>query len=89
VRDSWARFIEVPHDVQIHMVAFNDHEYHWGLDSAKAPIAFTFRSANIHGNVCIFDGSHTFVAEQLSRNLGIKVPPLMSDGTPFKARAKD
>jgi hypothetical protein len=75
IRDLWASFIEAPHDVQVHMMTSNSHEYYSSLESAKATIAFTFRSANTHGNACVFDGSHTFVAEQLSRNLGIKVPP--------------
>jgi hypothetical protein len=65
IRDRWASFIEVPHDVQVHMLTSNEHEYHWSLDSTKDPIAFTVQSVNIHGNACVLDGSHTFVAEQL------------------------
>jgi hypothetical protein len=65
IRDRWAYFIEAPHDTQVHMLTSNEHEYHWSLESAKAPIAFTFRSADTHGNACVFDGSPTFVAEQL------------------------
>jgi hypothetical protein len=75
VRDRWANFIEMPHAVQMRMLTANEHEYVWSLESNQEPVAFTFRSVNTHGNASVFDGSPTFVAEQLSRNLGIKTPP--------------
>jgi hypothetical protein len=75
VRDRWAAHIEAPHGTQVLMLTTNDHEYHWSLEPTGTPIAFTFRANNMHGNASVFDGSHTFVAEQLSRNLGIKAPP--------------
>jgi hypothetical protein len=75
VRDRWAAFIEVPQDVRMSMSSSNGHEFFWGLESDKDPISFTFRAVNMHGNACVFDGSHTFVAEQLSRCLGVKTPP--------------
>jgi hypothetical protein len=58
------------------MQTANDHEFYWSLETARDVVTFTFKTSNFHGNASIFDGSPTFVTEQLSRNLGLKMPPL-------------
>jgi hypothetical protein len=76
VRDRWSSFLEVSHDVRMQMLTANEHEFHWSLESARDLIAFTLKASNIHGNANILEGSPTFVADQLSRKLGVKTPPL-------------
>jgi hypothetical protein len=76
VRDLWKRFIETPHNIEMHMQTSNDHEFYWSLETARELVTFTLKTSNFHGNANIFEGSPTFVMEQLSRNLGLKMPPL-------------
>jgi hypothetical protein len=77
VHDLWKRYLEIPHDIEMHMQTANNHEFYWSLETDREVVAFTFRSSNFHGNANVFEGSPHFVAEQLSRNLGLKIPPLM------------
>jgi hypothetical protein len=77
VRDLWKRLLEIPHDNETHVQTADNHEFYWSLETAREVVAFTFKSSNFHGNASIFEGSPTFVAEQLSRDLILKMPPLM------------
>jgi hypothetical protein len=77
VRDLWKRVLEIPHDIEMHVQTANGHEFYWSLATAREVVAFTFKSLNFHGNASVFEGSPHFVAEQLSRNLSLKMPPLM------------
>jgi hypothetical protein len=77
VRDLWKRFLEIPHVMEMHMQTANDREYYWSLETSREVVAFSFKATNFHGNAFIFEGSPTFVAEQLSRNLSLKLPPLV------------
>jgi hypothetical protein len=76
VRDRWSSFLEIPHDIQMHMLTAIEHEFYWSLETARDVVAFSFKASNFHGNASIFEGSPSFVTEQLSRNLGLKFPPL-------------
>jgi hypothetical protein len=76
VRDLWKRLLEVPHDMEMNVQTANNHEYYWNLVSARKEVAFTLRTTNFHGNAQILEGSPHFVADQLSRVLELKTPPL-------------
>jgi hypothetical protein len=60
----------------MYMQTANEHEYYWSLDTTRDLAAFTFRASNFHGNARVYEGSPNFVTDQLSRNLGLKLPPL-------------
>jgi hypothetical protein len=76
IRDLWARIIEVPHDVEMHLLAGNEEDHHWSLESMKEPAACTSRAVGFHGDIRIFSGSPHFEADQIGRLLDFKVPPL-------------
>jgi hypothetical protein len=76
VRDLWSQMLELPDDVIMQVASGNGHEFYWTLEAARPEISFSFHSTNLRGNANIFEGSHHFRAEQLSRRLGIKIPPL-------------
>jgi hypothetical protein len=76
VRDLWSQMLELPDDITIQIASGNGHEFYWTLESSRPEITFTLSSTNLRGNANIFEGSPHFRAEQLSRRLGVKVPPL-------------
>jgi hypothetical protein len=76
VRDLWKRLLEVPYDAEIQMRSPNGEEFYWCLESSKDVKAYTFRAVDLHGDVRIFEGFSGFEADQISRILGIKMPPL-------------
>jgi hypothetical protein len=75
VRDLWKRYLEIPHDMEMQVQTANNHELYWSLETHRNVVAFTFRSLNFHGNASVFEGSPRFVADQLSRNLSLNMPP--------------
>jgi hypothetical protein len=76
VRDLWKRLLEVPHDIDMNVQTANNHEYYWNLISARAEVTFPLQTTNFQGNAQILEGPPHFVADQLSRVLGLKTPPL-------------
>jgi hypothetical protein len=54
----------------------NGHEFYWSLVTPRDVVVFTFKASNFHGHASVFEGPPTFVAEQLSKNLSLKMPPL-------------
>jgi hypothetical protein len=75
VADLWKRFMEVPADIGMDVKTGNGEEFYWGYLTAKDPVPHTFRAANFHGDVNIFQGSPQFEADQISRLLDIKMSP--------------
>jgi hypothetical protein len=75
VRDLWKRFMEVPPDIEMHMQTANGHEYYWSLEIAKDVSPYTFKASNFRGEASVFNGPPHFVADQIGRNLVLKVPP--------------
>jgi hypothetical protein len=78
VRDLWKQILEIPDDIQLHVQTANNREFYWTLESPRSEIPFTFSAINLRGNANIFEGSSHFRAEQLSRRLGVKIPPLVA-----------
>jgi hypothetical protein len=76
VRDLWKRLLEIPHDIDVHVQTTNGQEFYWNLETARSELTFTLKTTNFQGNADIFEGSPHFIAEQLSRELGLKMPPL-------------
>jgi hypothetical protein len=44
VRDLWKGYLEIPHDIEMHVRTANEHEFYWNLETAKDVVTFTFRS---------------------------------------------
>jgi hypothetical protein len=78
VRDLWKQLLEIPDEVQLHVQTANNHEFYWTLESSRNELTFTFSATNLRGNANIYEGPSHFRAEQLSRRLGVKIPPLTS-----------
>jgi hypothetical protein len=75
VADQWKRFLEVPNEIGMDVKTGNGEEFYWGYLTAKEVTTYTFRAANFHGDVRIFEGTPRFEAEQIGRLLGFKMPP--------------
>jgi hypothetical protein len=76
VRALWKQLLEIPDDIQLHVQTANNREFYWTLESPRSETTFTFSAMNLRGNASIYEGSSHFRAEQLSRRLGVKIPPL-------------
>jgi hypothetical protein len=75
-RDIWKRILEVPDDIEMNVQTPNNHEYYWNLISARKEVTFTLRTTNFQGDVNLLEVPPHFIAEQMSRALGLKAPPL-------------
>jgi hypothetical protein len=76
VRDLWRQSLEIPNDIDVHVQTINSREFYWTLESSRSEVAFTFSAVNLRGNATIYEEPPHFRAEQLSRRLGVKIPPL-------------
>jgi hypothetical protein len=75
VEDLWRQYLEVPDDIGMDVKTGNGEEFYWGYLTAKDLVTYTFRAANFHGDVRVFEGPPHFEADQISRILDVKMPP--------------
>jgi hypothetical protein len=76
VRDLWSQILELPRDIAMEVASSNGHEFYWSLATTKPVVPYSFVATNFRGNAEIFEGPPQFIADQLSRILGVKIPPL-------------
>jgi hypothetical protein len=73
---QWKTLLETPEGINISIRAGNSTDYFWGYRSEPESIPCVFRALNFHGNANVFVGPDQFKAEQISRILDIKMPPI-------------
>jgi hypothetical protein len=80
VVNLWRRMIDCPDNVTLQINFHNGQECHWAFagSSAASHINCTLCSNIDRRRALILDGSDAFKADQLSRLLGIKMPPFVS-----------
>jgi hypothetical protein len=71
--ELWKRLMEIPNEIEIEARSWNAKEYFWGYRTAAETIPCTLRTANMHGDTCIFPGQDQFKADQIGRILDVKV----------------
>jgi ribonuclease HI len=72
----WARILDIPAGVTIRLDTRNQFDYHWAFQRYSERIPCRFITTFDQANLSIIDGSHTFNAEQISRILDLKCPPI-------------
>jgi hypothetical protein len=87
---QWRKLMEIPESISLSIRVGGRDNCFWGYRSNPDTIPCIFRTAIGHGNASIMDGPAQFKAEQISRILDIKMPPLAQchvtreDGGPVK-----
>jgi hypothetical protein len=77
VADLWRRVIDAPDDIGISVSTGNGETFHWSYVTTKETISYTFSTPSMRCDVSIYAGKTQFEADQISRLLEIKVPPLV------------
>lgn len=74
----WKRIKDIPTTIPVRVLKHSEENYYWGIgsESMNTELACTVITNSNRGNSQIYDGSNTFIGEQVSRVLGIKLPPL-------------
>jgi hypothetical protein len=75
--DLWRTVIEAPPNVTIFISAWHDTIFHWGYSSAESTASYQLETPTMRWNVAIFPGQTQFEADQITRLLEIKTPPLV------------
>jgi hypothetical protein len=76
ILSQWKTLLEIPGSINLSLRTGNKSDYYWTYRSCPETIPCIFRSLNFHGNANIFDGLDQFKAEQISRILDVKMPPI-------------
>jgi hypothetical protein len=76
IADIWRRVIDIPLDIQIELRSGNNLDYFWNFRTNAELIPCTLRAQNMHADTHIFPGEDSFKADQISRILDVKVPPI-------------
>jgi hypothetical protein len=87
VADIWRRLLEFPDDVGLQVDAADETHFYWTYDTTKPTATCTFCAQNMMGNVEVLKGTPTFEADQISRYLDFKVPPLSKCVCELRPRA--
>jgi hypothetical protein len=77
ITNQWKTLLEIPADMALYVRSGDGSNYFWTYHSNPEIIPCAFRATNARGNAHIFDGSDQFRAEQMSRILDIKMPPIV------------
>jgi hypothetical protein len=72
----WKRMMEIPDEIEVQLATGNGLEFFWGYQTTMDTIPCTLRTSNMHGGSCVFPGPDSFKADQISRILNVKVPPI-------------
>jgi hypothetical protein len=76
----WSRGLEIPAGTTISLDTRNRYDFHWAFHRFPDRIPCRFVSTYDQANFSIIDGSHVFNAEQISRIMDMKGPPLVKCG---------
>jgi hypothetical protein len=75
--DLWRTTLEAPPNVGIFIISGNGDKYHWGYSSQEKTVSYSIITPTKRWDVSIYPGVTQFEADQLSRLLEIKTPPLV------------
>jgi hypothetical protein len=85
VKDLWRNLLRVPREIAIQIYTGNGEEYHRGLQALIDALPFTIRAPSFHMDVTALPGDPSFVADQISRVTGYKLPAFaIANQTPRK-----
>jgi hypothetical protein len=88
VADLWRRVIDAPDGLGISVATGNGEVFHWGYITTAETIPYMVCTPSMRCDVSIYAGKTQFEADQISRLLDVKVPPLVkSRKTPDRVRA--
>jgi hypothetical protein len=73
---QWRTLLEIPTTMALDINTGNNSDYHWPYHSCPETIPCVFRSLDFHWNASVFTGPDQFKAEQISRILDVKMPPI-------------
>jgi hypothetical protein len=76
IANQWKALLEIPDSIRLSIRTGNNTDYFWGYRSEPETIPCIFRTPSFHGNAKVFDGPDQFKAEQISRILDVKMPPI-------------
>jgi hypothetical protein len=75
--DLWRSIIEAPPNVAVFIRSGKDSIFHWGYSSTENTVPYQLETSTMRWNVSIFPGTTQFEADQITRILEIKTPPLV------------
>jgi hypothetical protein len=77
VEALWRRVIDAPDNVGISVTTGDNEVFHWGYSVAPNHVAYAIETPSARFNVDVFPGNTQFQADQISRLLDVKLPPLI------------
>jgi hypothetical protein len=77
IAELWRRVIDAPSDSQIEAVPRSAEVFMWSYGPRPSNISYVIEMTSMRYNVDVFPGTTQYEADQISRLLDIKMPPLI------------
>jgi hypothetical protein len=77
VAELWKRVTEAPADSHIEVRSRDNEVFFWSYSPRPSKVSFVIDTPDLRYNIDIFPGSTQYEADQISRMLDVKMPPLV------------